>query len=94
MRQWAEDHARAASSLRQWVKVVTAVRWDSFAALRRTFPAADLVTVRSGKKVVVFNIGGNEFRLLTAVHFNTGMVFALRFLTHAEYSKDQWKNEL
>ena len=94
MRQWAEDHARAASSLRQWVKVVTAVRWDSFAALRRTFPAADLVTVRSGKKVVVFNIGGNEFRLLTAVHFNTGMVFALRFLTHAEYSKDRWKETL
>ena len=94
VREWAEQHARAASSLRQWVKVVQAMRWSSFAALRQTFPAADLVTVRSGRKVVVFNIGGNDFRLLCAVHFNTGMVFALRFLTHAEYSKDQWKNEL
>ena len=94
VRLWAETHARAASSLRQWVKVTEAMQWSSFAALRRTFPAADLVTVRSGKKVVVFNIGGNEFRLLSAVHFNTGMVFALRCLTHAEYSQDQWKNEL
>jgi mRNA interferase HigB len=94
IRQWASNHARAASSLRQWVKVVRAVRWDSFAEMRRTFPAADQVTVKSGRKVVVFNVGGNEFRLVCAVHFNTEMVFALRFMTHAEYSKDNWKNEL
>jgi mRNA interferase HigB len=94
IRQWADDHARASSSLRQWVKVVRAVRWGSFAELRRTFPAADLVTVKSGRKVTVFNVGGNEFRLVCAVHFNTEMVFALRFLPHAEYSKDTWKNEL
>ena len=94
IRQWASNHARAASSLRQWVKVVRAVRWDSFAEMRRTFPAADQVTVKSGRKVVVFNVGGNEFRLVCAVHFNTEMVFAMRFMTHAEYSKDNWKNEL
>ncbi len=94
VRQWTEDHARAASSLRQWVKVVRAAQWNSFVALRRSFSSADLVTVRSGRKVMVFNIGGNDFRLLCAIHFNTGMVFALRFLTHAEYSKNHWKNEL
>jgi mRNA interferase HigB len=94
IRQWAENHARAASSLRQWVKVVRVARWKSFAALRRTFPSADFVTVRSGRKVVVFNIGGNDFRLLCGVHFNTGMVFALRFLTHAEYSTNNWKDAL
>ena len=94
IRQWAGDHARAASSLRQWVKVVRPVRWGSFAELRRTFPSADLVTVKSRRKVVVFNVGGNEFRLVCAVHFNAGMVFALRFMSHAEYSKDNWKNEL
>lgn len=94
IRQWARDHARAASSLGQWVKVVRAGGWGSFVELRRTFPSADQVTVASGRKVVVFNVGGNDFRLLCAVHFNTGMVFALRFLTHAEYSKDNWKTEL
>ena len=58
------------------------------------FPSADWVTVRSGRKVVVFNVAGNEFRLVCALHFNTGMVFALRFLTHAEYSQESWKDEL
>ncbi len=94
VRQWAAEHARAAPSLRQWVKVVRSAQWDSFPALRRSVPWADLVTVGSGRKVVVFNVGGNEFRLLCAVHFNTGMVFALRFLTHAEYSQDHWKDTL
>ena len=94
IRQWAGEHARAAASLRQWVKVVRPVLWGSFAEMRRTFPSADLVAVKSGRKVVVFNLGGNEFRLVCAVHFNTGMVFALRLLPHAEYSKNTWKNEL
>ena len=94
IRQWASDQPRAASSLRQWVKVVRPARWGSFAELRRTFPSADLVRVRSGRNVVVFNLGGNDFRLVCAVHFNAEMVFALRFMKHAEYSKDIWKTEL
>lgn len=94
IRHWAAGHARAAASLRQWVKVVRPVRWASFAEMRRTFPSADLVEARSGRKVAVFNVGGNEFRLICAVHFNTGMVFALRFMSHAEFSKNTWKNEL
>ena len=94
IRRWAANHARWAVSLQQWVKVVRGVRWISFGELRRTFPSADSVVARSGRKVMVFNVGGNEFRLVCAVHFNTGMVFALRFMTHAEYSKANWKNEL
>jgi mRNA interferase HigB len=94
LRQWASGHARAASSLSQWVKVVRHVHWRSFAELRRTFPSADWVSVKSGRKVAMFNIGGNQFRLVCAVHFNTEMVFALRFMTHADYSKGTWKNEL
>ena len=88
VRQWAKENARAASSLRQWVEVARSARWKSFAALRRTFPSGDIVTVRSRRNIAVFNIGGNNFRLLCAIHFNTGIVFALRFLNHAEYSKD------
>ena len=94
VRQWASDRARTSASLRQWVKVVRPMHWGSFAEMRRTFPSVDLVTVKTGRKVAVFNIGGNDFRLICAVHFNTGMVFALRFLSHADYSKNTWKDEL
>ena len=64
------------------------------ADLRRCFRSADQVRVGSDKAVVVFNIHGNDYRLICAMHYNTGKVFLLRFLTHAEYSKDRWKDEL
>lgn len=49
---------------------------------------------RSGRTVVVFDIAGNRFRMIAAIHFNTAVVFALRFMTHAEYDKNKWKDEL
>ncbi len=48
----------------------------------------------SGNTVTFFNIAGNDFRLITAIHYRTQLIFILRFLTHAEYSKDNWKQEL
>lgn len=53
-----------------------------------------MVRVASERPVFVFNIAGNNFRLIVAIHFNTGRVFLLDFLSHAEYSKDAWKNKL
>ena len=61
---------------------------------RKTFPHADQVKVKSGRTVTVFNVRGNEFRLITAIHYDRRKVFVLNFLTHAEYSKDTWKNRL
>ena len=37
---------------------------------------------------------GNRYRLIAAIHYQWGMVYVLRFLTHAQYDKDQWKGEL
>ena len=50
--------------------------------------------MKIGKMVTVFNIRRGDFRLVTAIHFNRGKVFVLRFLTHAEYSKQAWKETL
>lgn len=71
-----------------------AAQWSNMADLRQTFPSADPVRVISGRTVVVFNVAGNRHRLLTAIHYNLGKVFVLRLLTHAEYSRDTWKDEL
>ena len=39
----------------------------------------------------VFNIGGNKFRLVAAIHFNTQRLFVRHILTHAEYNTERWK---
>lgn len=91
---YAKQHPNAAANLSAWINVATAAKWQSIADVRKVFPHADLATVRSSKSVTIFNIAGNRHRLITAIHYNTGSVFILKILTHAEYSKDRWKNDL
>ncbi len=50
--------------------------------------------VQSGRTMLVSNVCGNTNRLIVAVHFNRQIVCTLRFLTHAEYSRDTWKADL
>lgn len=61
---------------------------------RATYSHADPVRVASGRNVVVFNIAGNKFRLITALHYDRSIAYILRFLTHADYDKNRWKSEL
>ncbi len=42
---------------------------------------------------VVFNIGGNKYRLVTRILFSSQKVFILKVMTHREYDKDKWKEE-
>ena len=46
------------------------------------------------RQVLVFNIRRNDYRLIVAAHFNRQIVYTLRFVTHAEYSKNRWKETL
>lgn len=68
--------------------------WKNFVEMRSVISSADEVTVDSGRRVVVFNIGGNKYRLIAAVHYNTQIVFAMLFMTHAQYDKGKWKSVL
>ena len=77
-----------------WYAVTKAARWSTFADLRRTFGHADLVKVASGNTVTVFNVGGNNYRLVCAIHYNRQTVYVLRVMTHAEYDRGKWKEEL
>ena len=91
---FAARHPRAKTGLEVWRRIVRQAQFLHFADLRRCFRSADQVRVNSGNSVVVFNICGNRHRLVCAIHYNTGKVFLLRFLTHAEYDKNRWKDEL
>jgi len=84
-------------ALDKWLRAVEAATWLSLIDLRRTFPSADgIVVKRGGPEIVVtvFNIKGNEYRLITAVNYAAGMVVIYELLTHAEYSNDRWKDRL
>lgn len=83
-----ERHPESRAALSRWFKIVQRTDFASFAELRATFPSADMVG-----DLVVFNIGGNNYRLIASVHFNRGKLYIRQVLTHAEYDKGSWKNE-
>lgn len=84
----------AARHLDVWRKTVKLAHWRNLVDVRRSYPGTDSVKVRSGRTVLVFNIRRNDYRLIAAVHFNRQIIYTLRFMTHAEYSKDRWKETL
>jgi mRNA interferase HigB len=92
--EFAQRHADAATSLDRWFQIARRAQWDSLNDVRIEFPHADVVTVASGNPVTVFNVSGNKYRLVTAIHYNRQIVYTLRIMTHAEYSREKWKDEL
>jgi mRNA-degrading endonuclease HigB of HigAB toxin-antitoxin module len=67
-------------------KVAIALR--SWGDLKAEFGSASLVG-----NCVVFNIGGNKYRLVTRVLYRSQTVYILKVMTHSEYDDDKWKDE-
>ena len=86
--QFWEKHPDSRTALSRWFKIVQKTDFQSFSELRSAFPSADKVG-----HWIIFNIGGNKYRLIVSVHFNRGKVYIRHVLTHAEYDKGDWKND-
>ena len=84
-----DRHPNAEEPLRSWVKLIELHRFRNFAELRRLFPQADQVG-----RLTVFNIGGNKFRLVVHMHFNTGKIFVRFIGSHADYDRGDWKKDV
>jgi len=94
LRHYAIRFPKAGRALDDWGHLVLSGSWRNLVETRRMFPHADQIKVKSGRTVTIFNVCGNDFRLITAIHYDRQMVFVLNFLTHAEYSRNAWKNRL
>jgi mRNA interferase HigB len=67
-----------------WYKEVSAARWDTLHDLKRQFASADYV----GNDRVVFDIGGNKYRIVARVAFGPWYRVMIKFVgTHAEYDR-------
>ena len=89
LNQACERHPDAKVSIQSWKKLVKFQRWNSFTDIKTTVPfATDQV-----RNFVVFDIGGNKYRLISCINYNKKTIYIRYFLTHAEYSKNNWKND-
>lgn len=81
--QYAETHPQAASGLNDWFEKTRKAVWNNLADIKQTFNSVDYV----GNQRYVFNINGNNYRLVVLILMTSGSVY-IRFIgTHAEYNK-------
>ena len=83
IRAYAEANAQAAGPLEEWYAKVKAADWSTITDLRNDMGYTDLI----GGDRFIFNIKGNDYRLLAAVLFKVRTVMICGIFTHAQYSK-------
>jgi mRNA interferase HigB len=93
--EFGAQYRDAESSLAKWLKVVSSTTWRNSAEARETYSSLDpAVPVSGGRRVAVFNIKGNKYRLIASIDYGLGIVNVLRVMTHKEYTKGKWKESL
>ncbi len=82
----AEQHGDLAGPLDIWYRIAKPSGWTSLEDVRRDFPSADRVG-----KYTVFNIKGNEYRLISLIFYRSKKLFIRDVISHTEYDKGRWK---
>jgi len=83
LREFWERHADSEQALRAWYAEAKSADWQGPADVKARFPSASFL---AGNRVI-FNIKGNQYRLVVAIRYDLGIVF-IRFVgTHAEYDR-------
>lgn len=70
-------------ALERWYHIAQDAQWRNFSEIREDFPATDYV----GNQHYVFNIKGNNYRLVVVIKFTIGRVFVRFVGTHGDYDK-------
>jgi mRNA interferase HigB len=84
--QFISNYPDSEKWVKAWKKVTRSAKWQSLVDVRKTYPSADPV-----QGFTVFDVNHNKYRLITKIEYRYQMVFIKFFLTHAEYSKGDWK---
>lgn len=86
IRDFSSIHRDAEKPLRAWFSTAKKANWQNLAELKQVYPAADLVG-----RYTVFNIKGNNYRLISRIVFRSQTIFVVAVLTHGEYDLGKWK---
>ena len=83
LRDFWENHADCKQQLTAWFQETSRSDWKSPADIKREYPGASILPDNR----VVFNIKGNNYRLIVKISYTHEMVWVRFVGTHAEYDK-------
>ena len=86
LRAFWNKHHEAKEPLERWYNIAKNKSFSTFADIKNTWTDADKVD-----KYIVFNIGGNKYRLITKFAYKIRHIYIRAILTHKEYDKGKWK---
>ena len=76
-------YADARSRLQSWLAETEIAKWENVHDIKSRYSSASFVD----DDTVIFNIGGNKYRLETRISYSYSQVRIMWFGPHAEYSK-------
>ena len=88
LREFWLKNPEAQLPLELWYEVVKGADWSNFADVRNSFRHADVY-----KDCVIFDIGGNKYRLTVKVRYRIKRVYVRFVMTHREYDKNRWMSD-
>lgn len=83
--KFIRKHANSKASLSAWLEEAEEAEWETPQDIKDRYRSADFLSANR----VIFDIGGNNYRLMVLVRYRNGMLLIQKIGTHAEYSK--WK---
>jgi mRNA interferase HigB len=81
--KFIRKHANSKASLSAWLEDAEEAEWKTSQDIKDRYRSADFLS----EDRVVFDIGGNNYRLVVLVRYRNGMLLIQKIGTHAEYSK-------
>jgi mRNA interferase HigB len=88
LRDYGEQYADVRDPLDNWYKISSKAVWGNLLETQQVFPSAEAVG-----NFTVFNIKGNNYRLIVSIDYRQQIIYIKYILTHAEYDKEKWKND-
>jgi len=89
LEEFYEKHTDSKSALISWHKDACDSSWSSPQDIKNRYRSADFLS----KNRVIFNIKGNNYRLVIQVRYQNGIALVLWVGTHAEYSKKNFRSK-
>jgi mRNA interferase HigB len=86
LKEAAAQHADLEGPLDAWFRIAKKADWQSLTDVRKTLSSADVVG-----RWTVFNIKGNQYRLITEINYRFSRIYIRHVLTHSEYDRGGWK---